>query len=210
MHKFTVRTQSRNELVEITAQVRDAVRAAGIRGGSCVVYCPHTTAAITIQENADPDVVHDMLLWLNAAVPKDVPGFRHAEGNSDSHIKSEPGRPERDGPGRGRRAGVRHVAGGLLLRVRRPAKPNRDGAIDGMLDGTIPAGYCRILNCRGRERILRPTRNHLAMQLILPDVLTDGARPDRPGRPASCCWSGYCSGRSAGGGIASGWCSASP
>ena len=88
MHKFTVRTQSRTELVEITTQVRDAVRAAGIRNGSCVVYCPHTTAAITIQENADPDVVRDMLLWLNAAVPKDAPGFRHAEGNSDSHIKA--------------------------------------------------------------------------------------------------------------------------
>ncbi len=88
MHKFPVRTQSRNELVEITTQVRDAVRAAGVRAGYCVVYCPHTTAAVTIQENADPDVVRDMLLWLNAAVPKDVPGFRHAEGNSDSHIKA--------------------------------------------------------------------------------------------------------------------------
>jgi secondary thiamine-phosphate synthase enzyme len=88
MHKFTIRTQSRNELVEITAQVRDAVRAAGVRSGFCVVYCPHTTAAVTIQENADPDVVRDMLLWLNANVPKDVPGFRHAEGNSDSHIKA--------------------------------------------------------------------------------------------------------------------------
>jgi secondary thiamine-phosphate synthase enzyme len=88
MHKFTVRTKSRNELVEITAEVREAVRAAGVRSGFCVVYCPHTTAAITIQENADPDVVRDMLLWLSGAVPKDVPGFRHAEGNSDSHIKA--------------------------------------------------------------------------------------------------------------------------
>jgi secondary thiamine-phosphate synthase enzyme len=88
MHTFTVRTQTRNELVEITAEVRDAVRAAGVRAGFCVVYCPHTTAAVTVQENADPDVVRDMLLWLNASVPKDVPGFRHAEGNSDSHIKA--------------------------------------------------------------------------------------------------------------------------
>jgi secondary thiamine-phosphate synthase enzyme len=88
MNKFTVRTQSRTELVEITTQVRDAVRATGVRAGFCVVYCPHTTAAVTIQENADPDVVRDMLLWLNASVPKDVPGFRHAEGNSDSHIKA--------------------------------------------------------------------------------------------------------------------------
>jgi secondary thiamine-phosphate synthase enzyme len=88
MHKFTIRTKTRNELVEVTAEVREAVRASGIRSGFCVVYCPHTTAAITIQENADPDVVRDMLLWLNANVPKDVPGFRHAEGNSDSHIKA--------------------------------------------------------------------------------------------------------------------------
>jgi secondary thiamine-phosphate synthase enzyme len=88
VRKFTVRTRGRTELVEITAEVRDAVRAAGVRSGACVVYCPHTTAAITVQENADPDVVRDMLLWMNGAVPKDVPGFRHAEGNSDSHIKA--------------------------------------------------------------------------------------------------------------------------
>ncbi len=88
MHKFAVRTKARTELVEITSQVREAVRASGVRSGCCVVYCPHTTAAVTIQENADPDVVHDMLLWLNQAVPKDVAGFRHAEGNSDSHIKA--------------------------------------------------------------------------------------------------------------------------
>jgi secondary thiamine-phosphate synthase enzyme len=59
-----------------------------MKSGACVVYCPHTTAGVTIQENADPDVVHDMLLWLNDHIPKDVRGFRHAEGNSDSHIKS--------------------------------------------------------------------------------------------------------------------------
>lgn len=53
-----------------------------------MVFCPHTTAAVTVQENADPDVVRDMLLWLNHHIPKDVPGFRHAEGNSDSHIKA--------------------------------------------------------------------------------------------------------------------------
>src|SRR5262249_39099147 len=64
------------------------IKAAKLMSGACVVYCPHTTAAITIQENADPDVVHDMLLWLNHHIPKDVSGFRHAEGNSDSHLKS--------------------------------------------------------------------------------------------------------------------------
>jgi secondary thiamine-phosphate synthase enzyme len=88
MHRFTVRTKSRTELVDITAEVRRVVHDAGTRSGVCVVYCPHTTAAVTVQENADPDVVRDMLLWLNEHVPKDVPGFRHAEGNSDSHIKA--------------------------------------------------------------------------------------------------------------------------
>lgn len=88
MTSFEVRTSRRTEFVEITAQVRKAVREAGLKSGMCVVFCPHTTAAITIQENADPDVVHDMLLWMNNHIPKDVPGFLHAEGNSDSHIKS--------------------------------------------------------------------------------------------------------------------------
>jgi secondary thiamine-phosphate synthase enzyme len=88
MTSFNVRTQQRNEFVEITAEVRQAVRASGVRGGLCVVYCPHTTAAITVNENADPDVVHDMLLYLGRAVPQDQDGFRHAEGNSDAHIKA--------------------------------------------------------------------------------------------------------------------------
>jgi secondary thiamine-phosphate synthase enzyme len=88
MQQFEVRTRSRSEMVEITAQVREAVRTSGVRQGYCVVYCPHTTAAITINENADPDVVHDLLLWYDRNVPKLQPGFRHAEGNSDSHIKA--------------------------------------------------------------------------------------------------------------------------
>ncbi len=88
MRTIDVRTDRRTEFVEITADVRRVVREAGLTDGAVVVYCPHTTAAVTIQENADPDVVHDMLLWLNRHIPKDVTGFRHAEGNSDAHIKS--------------------------------------------------------------------------------------------------------------------------
>jgi len=88
MTEFHVKTSARNQLVEITDQVRDAINAAGTKSGLCVVYCTHTTAAITVNENADPDVVHDMLLYLNRTVPKDQPGFRHGEGNSDSHIKA--------------------------------------------------------------------------------------------------------------------------
>src|SRR5947208_7752348 len=88
MHQFDVKTRTRNEMVEITDHVRAVVTASGVRSGLCVVYCPHTTAAITVNENADPDVVHDMLLYLNRTVPKDQPGFRHGEGNSDAHVKA--------------------------------------------------------------------------------------------------------------------------
>jgi secondary thiamine-phosphate synthase enzyme len=88
MTKFNLKTTVRNQFVEITHQIRDAIAASGVKSGLCVVYCPHTTAAITVNENADPDVVHDMLLYLNKTVPKDQSGFRHEEGNSDSHIKA--------------------------------------------------------------------------------------------------------------------------
>lgn len=88
MHTFDLRTRQRNEFVEITHEVRSLVRQSGIRRGTCLVYCPHTTAAITVNENADPDVVHDVLLWLNRAIPKDQAGFCHGEGNSDSHLKA--------------------------------------------------------------------------------------------------------------------------
>jgi len=86
--RFAISTRTRTEFVDITAQVQAAVKTAGVEAGLAVVYCPHTTAAVTVQENADPDVVHDLLLWLNRHIPKDVPGFRHAEGNSDSHLKA--------------------------------------------------------------------------------------------------------------------------
>ncbi len=77
----------REGFYQITAQVAEAVREAGLRDGACLVHCPHTTAAVTINENADPDVVHDLLLALNALYP-DRPDFRHREGNSAAHLKS--------------------------------------------------------------------------------------------------------------------------
>src|SRR5260370_18846145 len=79
MESFEIRTHQRTEFVDLTDRVRQAAQAAGIRQGLCVVYCPHTTAAITINENADPDVVHHMLPWLNRAGPKQRPVFRHGE-----------------------------------------------------------------------------------------------------------------------------------
>jgi secondary thiamine-phosphate synthase enzyme len=86
--EFRVSTRSRAEMIDITGQVATAVREAGIRNGDVVVFCPHTTAAITINENADPSVVHDILLALDEILPRANPGFRHDEGNSDAHTKS--------------------------------------------------------------------------------------------------------------------------
>jgi secondary thiamine-phosphate synthase enzyme len=71
----------------ITDLVQEALTESGIREGLCLVYCPHTTAGITINENADPDVVHDMLLGLRKAFP-DRAEFRHAEGNSSAHLRA--------------------------------------------------------------------------------------------------------------------------
>lgn len=88
MDTFPVQTRRRNEFVNITEEVRHSLARAGVRDGFGVVYCPHTTAAITVNESYDPDVVHDMLLWLERSVPHVQPGFRHGEGNSDSHIKA--------------------------------------------------------------------------------------------------------------------------
>jgi len=88
MDTFELRTHKRTEFVEVTQQVRQALRDSGVRQGLCVVYCPHTTAAVTVNENADPDVVHDVLSWLNRAIPKEQSDFRHGEGNSDAHLKA--------------------------------------------------------------------------------------------------------------------------
>ena len=83
-----ISTKSRNQMVDITSQVNSAVSQSGITNGDVIVYCPHTTAAITINENADPSVPHDILLTLEELVPHHRPGYRHSEGNSDAHCKS--------------------------------------------------------------------------------------------------------------------------
>lgn len=118
MERFELDTPAYG-FVDITARVRQIVRENGIEEGLCVVYCPHTTAAITINENADPDVVRDLKLALADIFP-DRRDFKHAEGNSAAHLKSSAigasetipvtAAPWHWGPGRD-----------LLLRVRRPA-----------------------------------------------------------------------------------------
>ena len=81
-----IRTTTREEMVDVTALIRSAVKRAGVDRGIVTVYCPHTTAGVTVQENSDPTVKSDMLAHLRKLVPKDA-GFAHAEDNSDAHIK---------------------------------------------------------------------------------------------------------------------------
>lgn len=85
---FRVNTKSRNQMVDITSQVASIAAESGISDGDVVVYCPHTTAGITINENADPTVPQDVLLTLAELAPHSNPGYRHSEGNSDAHAKS--------------------------------------------------------------------------------------------------------------------------
>ncbi|MHC4618005.1 MAG: secondary thiamine-phosphate synthase enzyme YjbQ [Planctomycetota bacterium] len=85
---FRISSRKRNEMIDITSQVGSIVSQSGITTGDVIVYCPHTTAGIIINENADPSVPHDILLTLEELVPHYRPGYRHSEGNSDAHCKS--------------------------------------------------------------------------------------------------------------------------
>ena len=85
---FRISTKNRNQMIDITGQVQSLVSQSGVTDGDVIIYCPHTTAAITINENADPSVPHDILLALAELIPHHRPGYRHSEGNSDAHCKS--------------------------------------------------------------------------------------------------------------------------
>ena len=84
----TVRTGSRNEMVEVTDRLQRLVRSHQLLEGMIVAYVPHTTAAVTINENADPDVKRDMLQKLTTLIPQREAYYHHGEGNSDSHVKT--------------------------------------------------------------------------------------------------------------------------
>jgi secondary thiamine-phosphate synthase enzyme len=88
MTTLEVSTKRRCEFVDVTRQVQECVSKAGVSEGACICFVPHTTAAVTIQENADPDVTRDLDHKLSELIPKDDRGYRHAEGNSDAHLKS--------------------------------------------------------------------------------------------------------------------------
>jgi len=88
LHQIQIRTSKREQMIDITDQVQSIIAQNDIEEGMVLVYCPHTTAAITINENADPDVVHDILITLNKVYPQTSTDYRHAEGNSAAHLKS--------------------------------------------------------------------------------------------------------------------------
>jgi secondary thiamine-phosphate synthase enzyme len=86
--KISVSSKQREEFIDITESVKQVVRKSGVKEGFCIVYVPHTTAGVTVNENADPSVPLDILSALSRLAPRDDPQYRHAEGNSDGHIKS--------------------------------------------------------------------------------------------------------------------------
>ena len=87
METLSVSTNSRTEFIDVTAKVRAVVRKSGVKSGVCVCFVPHTTAAVTINENADPSVTRDIDMELNKIIPFDD-NYHHTEGNSAAHIKS--------------------------------------------------------------------------------------------------------------------------
>jgi len=87
VEKISVKTDNRIELIDITDKVKSLLNKNKVNSGLCVVFCPHTTAGLSINENADPSVKDDLVNALNRIIPADD-GYSHAEGNSDSHIKS--------------------------------------------------------------------------------------------------------------------------
>jgi len=87
MTELTIRTSRRCEIVDITGKV-EAALPPSIAEGVCCIFCPHTTAAITVNENYDPDVKHDLLAKLEKLIPKEESFYQHSEGNSDAHLKA--------------------------------------------------------------------------------------------------------------------------
>lgn len=87
LRTLDIRTGSKTELVDLTARVQEVVRDSGVTEGVCRVFVPHTTAGVTINENADPSVKADILMVLNKIISDQEP-YRHAEGNSPAHIKA--------------------------------------------------------------------------------------------------------------------------
>jgi len=87
MEKLSLKTNKRVELIDVTERIQAIVTKTKFVSGVCFVFCPHTTAGLTINENADPSVKSDILNTLNKLIPENA-GYAHSEGNADSHVKS--------------------------------------------------------------------------------------------------------------------------
>lgn len=88
LHTFTLSTRERDQIIDITPQVAELVRREGVDSGLAVVYVPHTTAGVAINENADPDVKRDALMLLDEVFPWEHAKYRHVEGNTAAHLKA--------------------------------------------------------------------------------------------------------------------------
>lgn len=87
LYQKTLQTSQRNQFIDITGEIEKCIRESKISDGICIVFVPHTTAGVTINENADPDVKNDILSFMSKLVPHNY-DYHHSEGNSDAHIKS--------------------------------------------------------------------------------------------------------------------------
>jgi secondary thiamine-phosphate synthase enzyme len=87
VYTFGVKTGQHCAMIDITREIRSLIKDSGVKSGICIIFVPHTTAGITINENADPDVIRDFMMEMNKVVPLSD-GYRHSEGNSAAHIKS--------------------------------------------------------------------------------------------------------------------------
>ena len=87
MRQFSIKTQARTQMIDITAQIRSILKECRMENGICIIFVPHTTAAVTINENADPDVPRDILTQLDKTIPQQG-NYLHGEGNSAAHIKA--------------------------------------------------------------------------------------------------------------------------
>lgn len=88
LYKHSLRIEQRQIMIDITETIREDVINSGVKEGIAIIYCPHTTAGITINENADPDVVRDLVYGFEKAYPTDDRNYKHFEGNSHAHMKS--------------------------------------------------------------------------------------------------------------------------
>lgn len=87
LEKLEIKTQKKVDLIDITSPIKKVIVKSGVQEGICIIFVPHTTAGVTINENADPDVIRDIIESINKIVPFDA-SYKHSEGNSPAHIKS--------------------------------------------------------------------------------------------------------------------------